>query len=118
MSQRTDRLDSQIRAELMQILQREMNDPRVGFATVTRVDTAPDLTQARVWVSVYGPDQDQSKTLIALTDAAGWLRRRLGERLTIRHIPRLEFRADESIADGDRVLKLLRDLDAAEDEDR
>ena len=118
MSQRTDRLDSQIRAELMQILQREMNDPRLGFATVTRVDTAPDLTQARVWVSVYGPDQDQTKTLIALTDAAGWLRRRLGERLSIRHIPRLEFRADESIADGDRVLKLLRDLHAAEDEGR
>jgi ribosome-binding factor A len=117
-SQRTDRLDSQIRAELMQILQREMNDPRLGFATVTRVDTAPDLTQARVWVSVYGPDQDQTKTLIALTDAAGWLRRRLGERLSIRHIPRLEFRADESIADGDRVLKLLRDLHPAEDEDR
>lgn len=118
MSQRTDRLDSQIRAELMQILQREMNDPRVGFATVTRVDTAPDLTQARVWVSVYGPDQDQAKTLTALTDAAGWLRHRLGERLTIRHIPRLVFRADESIADGDRVLKLLRELDAPEDEDR
>jgi ribosome-binding factor A len=95
-----------------------MNDPRLGFATVTRVDTAPDLTQARVWVSVYGPDQDQTKTLIALTDAAGWLRRRLGERLSIRHIPRLEFRADESIADGDRVLKLLRDLHPAEDEDR
>ncbi|HUG94854.1 MAG TPA: ribosome-binding factor A, partial [Pleomorphomonadaceae bacterium] len=64
MSQRTDRLDSQIRAELMQILQREMNDPRLGFATVTRVDTAPDLTQARVGVSVYGPDQEQTKTLI------------------------------------------------------
>jgi ribosome-binding factor A len=121
-SQRTDRLDSQIRAELMQILQREMADPRVGFATVTRVDTAPDLTQARVWVSVYGPDPDQAKTLVALTDAAGWLRRRLGERLRIRHIPRLVFRADESIAGGDRVLKLLHDLDdpgdQAETEDR
>jgi ribosome-binding factor A len=110
-SQRTDRLDSQIRAELMQILQREMADPRVGFATVTRVDTAPDLTQARVWVSVYGPDPDQDKTLVALTDAAGWLRRRLGERLRIRHIPRLVFRADESIASGDRVLRILHDLD-------
>lgn len=122
MSQRTDRLDSQIRAELMQILQREMADPRVGFATVTRVDTAPDLTQARVWVSVYGPDADQAKTLVALTDAAGWLRRRLGERLSIRHIPRLVFRADDSIASGDRVLKLLNALDEpegqAETEDR
>jgi ribosome-binding factor A len=121
-SQRTDRLDSQIRADLMQILQREMADPRVGFATVTRVDTAPDLTQARVWVSVYGPDADQAKTLVALTDAAGWLRRRLGERLSIRHIPRLVFRADDSIASGDRVLKLLNALDEpegqAETEDR
>jgi ribosome-binding factor A len=111
LSQRTDRLDSQIRAELMQIFQREMADPRVGFATVTRVDTAPDLTLARVWVSVYGPDADQGKTIGALTDAAGWLRRRLGERLHIRKVPRLEFRADESIAGGDRVLRLLHDLD-------
>jgi ribosome-binding factor A len=114
LSQRTDRLDSQIRAELMQIFQREMADPRVGFATVTRVDTAPDLTLARVWVSVYGPDADLGKTIGALTDAAGWLRRRLGERLRIRKVPRLEFRADESIAGGDRVLRLLHDLDEEE----
>jgi ribosome-binding factor A len=112
LSQRTDRLDSQIRAELMQIFQRDMADPRIGFATVTRVDTAPDLTLARVWVSVYGPDADAQTTIGALTDAAGWLRHRLGERLHIRKVPRLEFRADESIAGGDSVLRILRDLDA------
>jgi ribosome-binding factor A len=112
LSQRTDRLDSQIRAELMQIFQRDMADPRIGFATVTRVDTAPDLTLARVWVSVYGPDADAQTTIGALTDAAGWLRHRLGERLHIRKVPRLEFRADESIAGGDSVLRMLRDLDA------
>jgi ribosome-binding factor A len=112
LSQRTDRLDSQIRAELMQIFQRDMADPRIGFATVTRVDTAPDLTLARVWVSVYGPDADAQTTIRALTDAAGWLRHRLGERLHIRKVPRLEFRADESIAGGDSVLRILRDLDA------
>ena len=115
LSQRTDRLDSQIRAELMHIFQRDMADPRIGFATVTRVDTAPDLTQARVWVSVYGPDADPDTTITALTDAAGWLRHRLGERLHIRKVPRLEFRADESIAGGDRVLKLLHDIEADED---
>jgi ribosome-binding factor A len=112
LSQRTDRLDSQIRAELMQIFQRDMADPRIGFATVTRVDTAPDLTLARVWVSVYGPEADAQTTVGALTDAAGWLRHRLGERLHIRKVPRLEFRADESIAGGDSVLRILRDLDA------
>ena len=54
MSQRTDRLDSQIRQELMDLLQREMKDPRLGFATITRVETARDLGHARVWVSVLG----------------------------------------------------------------
>jgi ribosome-binding factor A len=91
-----------------------MADPRIGFATVTRVDTAPDLTQARVWVSVYGPDADQTRTLAALTDASGWLRHRLGERLHIRKVPRLEFRADESMASGDRVLRILKDIDTDE----
>ena len=116
MSQRTERLDSQIRAELMDILQRDMADPRLGFATVTRVDTAPDLTAARVWVSVYGPEADQAATLKALTDAAGWLRHRLGERLHIRRVPRLDFRPDPSIAGADRVLKILHDLEAEEQE--
>jgi ribosome-binding factor A len=118
LSKRTDRLDSQIRAELMQIFQREMADPRVGFATVTRVHTSPDLTLAQVWVSVYGPDSDMGTTVKALTDAAGWLRRRLGERMTMRRVPRLEFKADDSIASGDTVLRILRDLDTDQDADR
>ena len=115
MSQRTERLDSQIRAELMEILQRDMDDPRLGFATVTRVDTAPDLTSARVWVSVYGPEQDQVASLRALTDAAGWLRGQLGARLHIRRVPRLEFRPDPSIAGADRVLQILHDLEQPKD---
>ncbi len=59
MSQRTDRLDSQIQQELMQLLQRDLKDPRVGFATITRVETSRDLGHARVWVSVYGTDAEQ-----------------------------------------------------------
>ena len=115
MSQRTERLDSQIRAELMDIIQRDMDDPRLGFATVTRVDTAPDLTSARVWVSVYGAERDQVASLRALTDAAGWLRGQLGARLHIRRVPRLEFRPDPSIAGADRVLKILHDLQNPKD---
>jgi ribosome-binding factor A len=111
MSQRTDRLDSQIQQELMDLLQREMKDPRVGFATITRVETARDLGHARVWVSVYGTDEDQARSLDALRDAAPWLRRRLGERLHIRHVPELSVRRDESIESGDRVLRLLRELE-------
>ena len=115
MSQRTDRLDSQIRAELMTLIQREMKDPRVGFATITRVETARDLGTAKVWVSIMGTEAEREQTMKALTDAAPWLRRQLGGRLTLRHIPELVIRRDDSIEAGDRVLRLLREL---EDEGR
>jgi len=111
MSQRTDRLDSQIRAELAELLQREMKDPRLGFATITRVETARDLGTAKVWVSIMGTEIEREKTMKALTDAAPWLRRQLGERLTVRHIPQLLIHRDDSIEAGDRVLRLLRDLE-------
>ena len=115
MSQRTDRLDSQIRAELMELLQREMKDPRIGFATITRVETARDLGSARVWVSVLGTAEEQATAIAALTSAAPWLRRQLGDRLTIRHIPQLDIRHDDSIEAGDRVLRLLRELEEGRD---
>ena len=115
MSQRTDRLDSQIRAELAGLLQREMKDPRIGFATITRVETARDLGSARVWVSVLGTAEEQTAAIGALTAAAPWLRRQLGDRLTIRHIPQLDIRHDDSIEAGDRVLRLLRELEEGRD---
>jgi ribosome-binding factor A len=111
MSQRTDRLDSQIRAELMELLQREMKDPRIGFATVTRVETARDLGSAKVWVSVLGTAEEQAAAIKALVAAAPWLRRQLGGRLTLRHVPELVIRHDDSIEAGDRVLRLLREIE-------
>ena len=112
MSQRTERLDSQIQQELMGLLQREMKDPRIGFATITRVETARDLGHARVWVSVYGTDEEQAKTMEALRVATPWLRRQLGERLQLRTVPQLSRRPDDSIESGDRVLRILHDLEA------
>ena len=73
----------------MDLLQREMKDPRLGFATITRVETARDLGHARVWVSVLGTDAERDRTMDALKVATPWLRRRLGERLTLRHVPEL-----------------------------
>jgi ribosome-binding factor A len=111
MSQRTDRLDRQIQHELMDLIQREMSDPRVGLATVTRVETARDLGHARVFVSVYGTDEEQARSIAALDAATPWLRRRLGERMQLRHVPQLTLRRDTSIEGGDRVLRLLRELE-------
>jgi ribosome-binding factor A len=111
MSQRTDRLDSQIRAELMDLLQREMKDPRIGFVTITRVETARDLGSARVWVSVYGTDEERGRSMDALSSATPWMRRQLAERLKIRHVPQLVLRPDDSIEAGDRVLRILREIE-------
>lgn len=116
MNQRTDRLDSQIRAELMDLVQREMKDPRIGFVTITRVETARDLGSARVWVSAYGEADERDRSMAALTDAMPWLRRKLGERLHIRHVPQLVLRRDDSIEAGDRVLRLLAELEAESEE--
>ena len=114
MSQRTDRLDSQIRQELMDLLQREMKDPRLGFATITRVETARDLGHASVWVSVLGSEVERKRTMDALHVATPWLRRKLGERLTLRHVPDLTIREDDSIASGDRVLQIINELQAGQ----
>lgn len=111
MSQRTDRLDSQIQQELMELLQREMKDPRLGFATVTRVQTARDLGHVTAWVSVLGSEEERSGSMAALADATPWLRRKLGERLRLRHVPVLTVRRDDSIESGDRVLRLLREIE-------
>jgi len=111
MSQRTDRLDSQIRQELMDLLQREMKDPRLGFATITRVETARDLGHARIWVSVLGTDLERERTMSALRVATPWLRRKLGERLSLRHVPELTMREDDSIESGDRVLRIIQELE-------
>lgn len=117
MGQRTDRLDSQIQAELMELLQRELADPRVGFATITRVETARDMGSARVWVSIYGSEEERRRSMAALTAATPWLRRRLAERLHVRHVPQLVLRHDDSIEAGDRVLRILREIDQEHDEE-
>jgi ribosome-binding factor A len=111
MSQRTHRLDSQIQQELMGLMQREMKDPRLGFATVTRVTTARDLGHVTAWVSVYGDEEERGRSMAALDDATPWLRRRLGERLRLRHVPALSMRRDDSIEAGDRVLRLLHEVE-------
>lgn len=116
MSQRTDRLDSQIQQELMLLLQREMKDPRLGFATITRVETSGDLGHARVWVSVYGDEEAREASMAALRDATPWLRRQLAQRLSIRSMPQLTLKRDDSIESGDRVLRLLRELEDERDD--
>lgn len=111
MTQRTERVDELLRQEISQILSREIADPEIGFATVTEVETAPDLRHARVWFSVIGQKAERDQTVRALERAMVYVRRQLGTRLRLRRIPELHVRLDDSVERGTRVLQLLNELE-------
>lgn len=112
---RTGRVSEQIKKELSQLIQTELKDPRIGFITVTGVDVTNDLSQAKVYLSVLGDDDQKAGTLKALEKASGFLRSELGKRIRLRHVPELIFKFDESIAYGSRIEKLLGEIEREED---
>lgn len=112
MTQRTDRVDELLRQEIGAILSREVKDPRIGFATVTKVETTPDLRHARVWVSVIGQRGERKSTIAALDRAMPFVRHELGGRLRLRRIPDLHVQLDDTAERGTRVLHLLEELEA------
>src|SRR5262245_24919353 len=115
MSQRTERVDELLRQEIGALLAKEVADPRIGFATITDVETAPDLRHAKVWVSVIGGKGDRDETVRALQQAMPFVRHELGRRLRIKRIPELHVRLDDSAERGTRVLHLLNELEGGAD---
>ena len=108
MTRRTERLNDQLREEISDLVRRELKDPRIGgLITITEVDVAPDLSRAKVYVSVMGTEEEKTSTLRALTAASRFMHRELRRRLTIRRMPELDLIPDDSIAHGARILKLL-----------
>ena len=93
------------------MLGREVHDPGIGFLTLTRVKVTPDLQLARVYYTTLGDEKAQRETAKALRRAAPFLRRQLGQRIRLRRVPDLEFHYDESIANADRVERILHDLE-------
>ena len=112
MTQRTDRIDELLRQEIGRAIESELADPGIGFVTVTRVETSPDLSHARVWVSVIGSEAQRKETLAALRRAMPYIRRGLNDKVRLRRIPELEFRFDDSVVRGTRVLQILSELEA------
>jgi len=112
---RTDRIDQLLREEIGAILAKDVQDPRIGFVTVTDVQTAPDLSNARVFVSVIGQPAEREITMRALKRAMPFVRHELGSRIRLRRIPELQLRADDTVQRGTRVLQLLADLESGAD---
>ena len=108
MSRRTERLCNLIRQEISALLQREVSDPRLGgLISVTRVSLSMDLKHATVFVSILGDQARKREMLAGFAAASGFLRCHVAERLKLRRVPALDFRLDDSIEEGARILEVI-----------
>lgn len=112
MSRRARQVGELLREELIDIIRREVKDPRVGFMSITRVEVTPDIRLARVYVSVLGTDEERKETLEAMRSAAGFIRYHLRPRLDMRSIPELEFRDDRSMEHAETIARMLREVNS------
>lgn len=118
-SVRIRRVAEQIRAELSQLLREDVQDPRIGLVTVTRVKLASDLGAATIFYSPLGEDADEARRTElshAMGAVTGFLRKQLARRMKLRHTPQLRFIFDDSILEGSHTLALLRELDISPEE--
>jgi ribosome-binding factor A len=113
MTDRMRRVDEAMREVLSAAITSELKDPRVGFVTVTAVETSPDLRHARVFVSVLGNPGERRRSLQALDRAHGYLQRRVAGELRLKNTPTLEFAYDDSSERGMRIAELLEGEDRA-----
>jgi ribosome-binding factor A len=112
MSMRTTRVGELLRAEISELLLREVKDPRVsrGMVTITEVQVSPDLRRAVVYVSHLGSEGERAEALEGLQHSAPFLHRELVHRLSLRNVPELVFRFDPSIERGARLAELIHQV--------
>ena len=87
-----------------------LKDPRIGFVTVTSVETSRDLDHAKVWLSVFGTEKQRERTLEALEGAAGVIQGRINRELKLRRTPHIEFVYDRAVEHGVRMTQLIDEL--------
>lgn len=112
---RMRRVNEALREVLSSQLAAGLKDPRIGFVTVTAVDTSNDLRHARVYVSVLGSDDERADTLAGLAHSRGFLQAVIGSELRLKRTPTLQFEHDAALERGMRISELLDDQAADED---
>lgn len=104
---RSRRVGEQIQRELAELVQRQLNDPRLGMVTISAVEVSRDLAVAKVFFTVLNSDHDARDTRKGLESASGFLRRELGRRMQLRVVPELRFQYDSSVETGAHLSALI-----------
>ena len=107
---RVERVAELIKEEVSRIIREDVNDPRIGFISVTNVDLSPDLENARIGISILGNEKQKSDSMAGLRSATGFIRGKLGHLLEMRIVPEIRFIKDESLEKGSRVLGIISKL--------
>jgi len=110
-STRLQRITKLLKEEISRIIREEINDPRLGFVSITDIEMTPDLRIAHIYVSVYGTPEEQEATIGVLVRASRFLRGELGKQVEMRYTPELHFYLDRSIERGAHVFELLNTID-------
>lgn len=113
-AQRSDRVAALIREVVSDLIMTRLKDPRIGFASVVRVSVNRDLSQAKVYISVLGTEEEKEKTMEGLKSAQGLIRSEVSKALGIRHAPEIEFILDDSIEYSMHISKLLSEIEEKE----
>ncbi len=111
---RSVRVSDQMHHEVAEILQRKIKDPRIGFLTVTAVELSDDLRNAKVFVSLYGGDREETSK--GLESAKPFIRAELGRRMRLKFMPEIIFRFDDTAEKGAHIMTLLRGIEREKDE--
>jgi ribosome-binding factor A len=113
-----DRVNETIREALGELIEKRLKDPRIGFVTVTEVRTSPDLSVAKVYVSVLGDESARKASLAGLESARGFLRRSIAKVLDARHVPELRFVLDDSLDRAMAIEETLKEIHRQEETTR
>ena len=109
---RIERVNGLLREEISNLIASQVNDPRLkGLITITHVQTASDLRNARVYVSVMGNESIRDEALAGIQSSASYLRRELRERVSLRYVPFLRFMLDDAMLEADRLMQIIDNLD-------
>lgn len=113
---RLDRISEEIKKEVSEIIRNELKDPRISsLCSIVSVDTTPDLKISKVYISILGDEHQKQESIKGLKNAAGFIRKELGNRLNLRYTPELVFEIDKSIEHGAHISKLLNDIRSKEE---
>jgi ribosome-binding factor A len=117
MHKRSDKVAETIHETVSLILARGLNDPRIGFVTITAVEVSDDLRLARIFFTVIGDENSKKNSEAGLNSAKGHIRRELGRVLTMRYLPEIMFKYDHSQDYGHKIDSILKEIDSEHDED-